>query len=230
MGTLIVIATPIGNLEDITYRAVRTLGELDALACEDTRMTRKIFDRYDIPRPKNIFSYHEHNEARAGKGILKLLDDDKTVGLTSDGGYPGISDPGYRIISEAIEAGHEIDVLPGASAPPVALLLSGLPSSSHTIKGFPPKKPGQRIRFLEAERDLPHTLIFFESPHRIEKLVRDCLKVYGNRRAAVCFELTKKFQRVHRGFLDSLLENLENQESKGEITLVVVGNNPKFSR
>jgi len=146
-GTLILIATPIGNLEDLTYRAARVLKEVDALACEDTRRTRTLLNHYDIPKPRTLLSYHEHNEKKAGMRILGLLDDGLTVALVSDGGCPGISDPGYRIINAAIDAGHSIEVLPGPSAPPMALLMSGLPPSSFTFLGFPPRKSGARQRF-----------------------------------------------------------------------------------
>ena len=139
-ATLILIATPIGNLEDLTHRAERVLREVDALACEDTRRTRTLLQHYDIPKPRTLLSYHEHNEETAGKRILGLLNDGLTVGLVSDGGYPGISDPGYRNINAASDAGHAIEVLPGPSAPPMALLISGLPPSSYTFMGFPPRK------------------------------------------------------------------------------------------
>ena len=230
MGTLILVATPIGNLEDITYRAVRVLGEVDALACEDTRVSRKIFERYGIARPRTVFSYHEHNEAQAGKRILGLLDQDQTVALLSDGGYPGVSDPGYRVISEAAKAGHHIEVLPGASAPPVALVVSGLPTSSYTFKGFPPRKSGQRIRFLEQEAGLPHTLVLFKSPHRLAALLQDAHTALGDRLAAVCIELTKKFERVHRGYLSDLAQQAQEGPVKGEVTVIIAGNNPKFLR
>ena len=230
MGTLILIATPIGNLEDITHRALRVLAEVDALACEDTRTTRKIFERYEIRSPRIIFSYHEHNEERAGKRIMGLLDDGRTVALTSDGGYPGISDPGYRIINSALSAGHDVEVLPGASAPPVALLLSGLPTSSYTFKGFPPRKSGARKRFLQAEADLPHTLILFESPHRIAALLKDAHSVLGDRRAAICIEISKRFERVHRGYLSELASQFEDSKPKGEVTVVIAGNHPKLRR
>lgn len=230
MATLYVVATPIGNLEDITYRAVRVLGEVEALACEDTRLTRRIFQRYEIAKPKQMFPYHEHNETAAANGILALLDRDKNVALCSDGGYPGISDPGFRILSQAAAAGHTIEVLPGASAIPTALLSSGLSTSSYTFKGFPPRKPGPRKRFLEAERDLPHTLVLFESPYRVAKLLADAHEVLGDRQAAVCIELTKKFERVTRGYLADLCETFRDQKIKGEVTVVIAGNNPKFAR
>lgn len=222
-GTLILIATPIGNLEDITHRAERILREIDALACEDTRTTRKILQRYDIPKPKTLLSYHEHNEPVAGKRILAILNEGQSVALVSDGGYPGISDPGYRIVNAAIDAGHRIEVLPGASAPPMALLLSGLPTSSYTFMGFAPRKTGARRRAFEAEADRPHTLIFFESPHRIGAFLQDALAVLGHRKAAVCIEMTKKFERIHRGFLDDLAGDFDGVTVKGQVTVVIAG-------
>lgn len=230
MGTLYLIATPIGNLEDLSHRAVRILRELDALACEDTRQTRKLLERYEIPKPRGLFAHHEHNEQRSAKGLLKLLDEGKTVGVCSDGGYPGISDPGYRILTAAIQAGHDIQVLPGASAVPVALLLSGLPTSSYTFKGFPPRKSGQRQRYFAMEAELPHTLICFESPHRIHATLCDAHEALGDRQAAVCLELTKLHQRTHRGYLTDLIPQFEDTIPKGEITLVIAGNNKKFMR
>lgn len=228
MGTLYVVATPIGNLEDVTLRAIRVLGEVDALACEDTRRTRKIFERHHIPSPKTIFSYHEHNEERAGRGIMALLEEGRSVALCSDGGTPGISDPGYRIISLALEAGHHVDVLPGPSAVPAALLASGLSTSSYTFKGFPPRKSGPRKRFLEADAERPHTLVLFESPHRVGKLLADAHAVLGNRLAAVCVELTKKFEEVHRDALGPLAAQFAEKKIRGEVTVVISGNNPKF--
>jgi 16S rRNA (cytidine1402-2'-O)-methyltransferase len=230
MGKLYVIATPIGNLEDITFRAVRILGEVDALACEDTRRTRILYEKHGIKSPSTVFSYREQNEDRAGERILGLLNHGLTVGLCSDAGYPGISDPGYRIITRALSEGHSIEVIPGAGAVSPALLSSGLPSSSFTFKGFPPKKPGARKRFLEAEADSPHTLIFYESPFRVAKLLADAREVLGNRMAAVCVELTKQFERVHRGTLDELVRLFETGEAKGEMVVVIAGSNPKFVR
>ena len=162
MSKLYIIATPIGNLEDITLRAMKTLEDIDALACEDTRVTRKIYSRYNITRPEIVFSYRDFNEERAGSRILELLRDGKTVGLCTNAGYPGISDPGYRIISAALREGFEVEVIPGASAVTQALLSSGLPSSSYTFKGFLPKKPGQRKTSLLMEKDGPH----FSGPWR----------------------------------------------------------------
>lgn len=228
MAILYVIATPIGNLEDMTFRAVRTLGAVDALACEDTRYTRAIFERYQIPRPKTIFSYHEYNEERAGQRILDLLQKGSSVALCTDSGYPGISDPGYRIISASLEAGFRVEVIPGAGAVATALTASGLPASSYTFKGFPPRKSGPRRRFLDVEREMPHTLVFFESPYRVERFLVDACEVLGNRKAAVCIELTKKFEEVHRGFLLDLSNRFHEAKIKGEVTIVIAGNSPKF--
>jgi 16S rRNA (cytidine1402-2'-O)-methyltransferase len=230
MGKLWLVATPIGNLEDMTYRAVRVLGEVDVLACEDTRQTAKILERYSIARPACVLSYHEHNEERAGRQLLRLLDEGRTVAVCSDGGLPGISDPGYRIVVAAIDAGHTIETVPGPSAVQTALVLSGLPTSSYTFKGFPPKKSGARVRFFEEEADRPHTLVVFESPFRIGKMLADALAALGDRRAAVCLELTKRFERVHRGFLADLAEEFAAGPVKGEITVVIAGNHPKFVR
>jgi 16S rRNA (cytidine1402-2'-O)-methyltransferase len=230
MSTLYVVATPIGNLEDMTFRAVRTLGEVDALACEDTRTTRAIFERYQIPSPKTLFSYHDHNEERAGQRILGLLRNGASVALCSDGGYPGISDPGYRIVSASVEAGFRVEVLPGAGAVATALVASGLPTSSYTFKGFPPRKPGPVRRFLDMERERPHTLVFFESPYRVGKFLASAREVLGNRRAAVCIELTKRFEETHRGFLQDLAEQFREARVRGEVTIVIAGNSPKFAK
>ncbi len=228
-GKLYIISTPIGNLEDITHRALRVLGESAVLACEDTRVTRKIFARYDVEHPGRLISYHEHNEESAGKKILDLLSAGQNVSLCSDSGTPGISDPGYRIIDAALDAGCEVEAIPGTSAITTALAASGLPTSSFTFKGFPPRKPGQRRRFLEMDKDLPHTLVFYESPHRFHKLLIDALDVYGDRKAAVCKELTKKFERIFRGYLSDLIDETKDLR-KGEFTVVVAGNNEKFIR
>jgi 16S rRNA (cytidine1402-2'-O)-methyltransferase len=227
-GRLYLIATPIGNLEDITLRALRMLNEVDVIACEDTRHTRKLFQRHNIPRRALLISYHEHNETIAAVTLLGHLNKGKTVAVVSDAGTPGISDPGYRIITAAVEAGHPIEGIPGPSAPITSLLVSGLPTSSYTFKGFPPKKSGPRKRFIAMEKELPHTLIFFESPYRIGAFLYDAMQALGNRLAAVCIELTKKFERVHRGYLEPLWQEFRDRKEKGEITVVIAGNNPKF--
>jgi 16S rRNA (cytidine1402-2'-O)-methyltransferase len=228
--TLHIVSTPIGNMDDITFRAIQVLKDVDVLACEDTRHTRKIFTRHQIPLPKIVFSYHEHNEEKAGNKILKFLQEGKNAALCSDAGTPGVSDPGYRIISTALKAGYHVDIIPGAGAVTSALLASGLPTSSFTFKGFPPKKGGQRKRFLEMEKDVPHTLIFFESPNRVETLVKEAEEIYGNRLAAVCIDLTKMYEEVQRGYLAELGQHFSGKKIKGEVTIVIAGNNPKFKK
>jgi 16S rRNA (cytidine1402-2'-O)-methyltransferase len=228
-ATLYVIATPIGNLGDLTHRAVQVLGQVDALACEDTRRTRTLYAAYGIQSPRTLLSYREHNEEHAGNRIMGFLKDGLTVGLCSDAGYPGISDAGYRIITATLDAGYRIEVIPGAGAVEIALLSSGLPTSSFTFKGFPPRKAGARRRFLEMEKELPHTLIFYDSPFRFHVLLKDALEVLGNRRAAVCIELTKKFEKTHRGTLSELVAAFEGKTVRGEVTVVIAGSNPKFT-
>ena len=151
-----------------------------------------------------------------------------SVGICSDAGYPGHQRRGYRLISRAVEEGFEVEVIPGAGAVETALLSSGLPTSSFTFKGFPPRKPGVKRRFLTQDKDQPHTLVFYESPFRVAALLRDALEVYGDRRAAVCIELTKKFEKTHRGTLGELLERFKDATIRGEVTVVIAGNNPKF--
>ena len=227
---LYIVATPIGNLDDMTLRAVEVLRGADVIACEDTRRTRILLSHFEIPIPERFISYREHQEGRAGEQLMNLLAEGKTVALCTDGGYPGVSDPGYRLIRLAVERGVELQVIPGASAVPVALLSSGLSTSSYTFKGYPPRKPGALARFFEEEKDKPHTLIAFESPFRVGKTLAAALAVLGNRQAAVCVELTKKFERVSRGYLADLAPQFADQKIKGEVTLVFAGNNPKFSR
>ena len=229
-GTLFVVATPIGNLEDVTFRAVRVLGEEQALACEDTRRTRRIYERHGIPSPPTILSHHEHNEQHAAARILRLLESGTSVALCTNAGYPSISDPGYRVISAALEQGFRVEVIPGPGAVETALVASGLPASSYTFKGFPPRKPGPRRRFLGLEQELPHTLVLFESPHRLGKLLADAHGVLGDRLAAVCIELTKMFEEVHRGYLSDLAAQFAEATVKGEVTVVIAGANPKFAR
>lgn len=225
---LYVVATPIGNMDDMSARAVQVLREADVIACEDTRRTRVLLSRFEIPRPACMVSYREQTETRAGAQLIALLEQGKTVALCSDGGYPGVSDPGYRLLSMAVEQGIEFQVIPGASAVTVALVSSGLPTSSYTFKGYPPRKKGAVRRFLEEEKDRPHTLVLFESPFRVFATLEAALEVLGDRRAAVCVELTKKFERVHRGCLSLLVAEFSGVRIKGEVTLVIAGNNPKF--
>ncbi len=227
---LYIIATPIGNLEDITLRAIRILGEIDVLACEDTRRTKNLLKKHDIPYPSKIISYREKNEKNSVPGIIKLLESGSVVGVTSDAGYPGISDAGYRLISSAIENGIRVEVIPGASAIPVALLSSGLPTDSYTFLGFSPKKKGARSRMLEDVRDLNQSLVIYESPYRTHVLLRDAMEVLGDRLACVAIEMTKMHERFHRGYLSDLGVEFDGKKIKGEVTVVIAGNNPKFHR
>ena len=227
---LFVIATPIGNLDDLTPRAVAALRSADVLACEDTRRTRILLTHFDIPRPPIVVSYREQTEVSGGRRLSRLLAEGKTVALCTDGGYPGISDPGYRIIRQAIEEGHEFQVIPGASAVPIALLASGLPTSSYCFKGYPPRKKGARYRFFEEEAEQPHTLVAFESPMRAAATLVAAFEAMGDRQAAVCIELTKKFERVSRGYLSDLVAEFADVRIRGEVTIVIAGNNPKFRR
>lgn len=230
MATLYVIATPIGNMEDISLRALRIFRELPALACEDTRVTRKIFDRYEMSLPATMFSYHEHNEQQAGNRILQLLESGLDVGLCSDGGCPAISDPGYRIINEALLRGQTVEVIPGPCAVETAIMSSGMPSSSYTFLGFLPPKSGKCRNALERDKQAEHTLVIYESPHRVGRLLEDLYAVLGDRQAAVCIELTKKFQNIHRNWLSDLVKEFADLTVKGEVVVVVAGNNDKFIR
>ena len=221
-GRLIVIPTPIGNLEDMTYRAVRVLGELQALACEDTRHTRRIFERYGIERPEILFSCHGHNEKSAVRRALSLLRDGYDVGLCSDAGMPGLSDPGQLLIQAVVEEGHEVDVLPGSSAVPTALLAAGVKAAQFAFLGFLPQRRARRRRALELYNDSDTALVIFESPRRIGKLLAEASELFGERRGAVCLELTKKFQRVERGTLPDLAVEFAEGVTRGE-TVVVIG-------
>ncbi len=227
---LYVVATPIGNLDDMSRRGVDALKAADIIACEDTRRTRILMQHFDISRPAEVVSYREGNEERAGQRILRALEAGQTVALCSDGGMPGISDPGYRLVKLAVEHDLELQVIPGASAVHVALVMSGLSTSSYTFKGFPPRKAGALRRFFETERNLPHTLVLFESPFRVGKCLAAAHEVLGDRQAAVSIELTKKFERVSRGYLADLAEEFADGKVKGEVTIVIAGNNPKFAR
>lgn len=222
-GKLILVATPIGNLEDLTPRAARVLGEAGVIACEDTRRTRALLSHCGITRPAVMLSYREDNERAMAEKLLVRLQGGEDITLCTDGGYPGISDPGYRIIHLAVENDLEIEVIPGASAVPVALLQSGLSTASYTFKGFPPRKPGPRKRFFEQERDLPHTLVVYESPYRVGRMLADAAEVLGDRRAAVCIELTKRFERVTHGTLTELAEAFAGVKIKGEVVVVISG-------
>ena len=217
---LYLVATPIGNLGDITLRALETLAGVDVLACEDTRVTRVLLNRFGIVnRP---YAYHEHNADEVGPKLLAALADGRSVALVSDAGTPLVSDPGYRLGQMAIEAGHSVVPIPGASAPLAALVGSGLPSDAFLFAGFlPVKDKGKRDRLTELSR-VPATLIFFESPHRLGASLAVAAAVLGGaRRATVCRELTKAFEEFHRGTLEELATYYEDRAVKGEIVLLI---------
>lgn len=229
-GTLFLIGTPIGNLDDISKRVLDTLGSLDALACEDTRRTRKIYEYFSLSSPRTIFSCNDHNEDRAVSRMAGLLRQGLRVGLATDAGMPGISDPGFRAVQMAEEEGFTVEVIPGPTAVASALAVSGLSAASYTFKGFPPRKSGKRRNFLAADAQADHTLVLFESPHRLGAMLADALAVLGDRRTAVCIELTKMYQETARGWLSDLANRFAEEEPKGEVTVVIAGNNRKFMR
>ncbi|OGL45080.1 MAG: 16S rRNA (cytidine(1402)-2'-O)-methyltransferase, partial [Candidatus Schekmanbacteria bacterium RBG_13_48_7] len=191
---LYIVSTPIGNLSDITLRALETLSKVDFVASEDTRKTGLLLKHFEIKKPQ--ISFHEHNEDRAGKRIINLIADGKSVALVSNAGTPGISDPGFTLIRQAVQLNVPITMIPGPTAFVMALVLSGLPMHSFTFRGFPPRKSGKRQRFLEVDKDSSMTLIYYESPHRLKAFLHDALEVLGNREAVIASELTKMFEKV----------------------------------
>jgi len=217
---LYLVATPIGNLSDISQRALETLRAADYVASEDTRKTGRLLAHFDIKKPQ--ISFYEHNERRVVGRIMSLLAQRKTVALVTSAGTPGISDPGFTLVRAALEAGVELTMIPGPTALVMALVLSGLPTHSFTFRGFAPRKPSQRQRFLAVDKDSPHTLVFYESPHRLRAFLTDAIEVLGDRRAALAKELTKMFESVRRGALSELLAGLE-EKSKGEYVIVIEG-------
>lgn len=219
---LYLVATPIGNLDDITLRALATLREVDYVASEDTRKTGLLLKHFAIARPQ--IAFHEHNEERAGQRIEELLKQGKSVALVTDAGTPGIADPGYTLVRRAITADIPVTMIPGPTAFAMALVLSGLPVHSFTFRGFPPRKPGPRHRFLAIDVEAPHTLIFYESPYRLASFLKDALEVFGDREAALANDLTKMFEYIERGTISTLIAWVEKQvKLKGEFIVVIAG-------
>ena len=224
-GILYIVSTPIGNLDDITLRALKTLRHVDLIAAEDTRRTRKLLSHFDIHTP--LVSYFEHNELKKLDKLLSHMKRGKEIALVSDAGTPGISDPGYRLVQQAIESGIPVIPIPGPSAVIAAMSISGLPTDSFTFAGFLPKKGGKRRKLLEKLGDLDGTSILYESPHRLMRTLEDLLEVCGDRQIVITRELTKAFEETIRGSIGEVINTLEGRRIKGEVTIVLAGKGRK---
>lgn len=220
MGTLYVVATPIGNLEDITLRALRILREVRLIAAEDTRHTRRLLERYDITTP--TISYHEHNKLTRRDTLIGTLAEGD-VALVSDAGTPAINDPGYELIVAAIEAGFPVSPVPGPAAPIAALVASGLPTAQWTYLGFLPSKRSERRAFLEEAATLSTTLLCFETPHRLREALADIQAVFGSRRVCVAREITKLHEEFVRGTVGDAIAHFAEHAPRGEFVLVIEG-------
>lgn len=218
-GTLYIVATPIGNLGDITFRAVETLRSVDLIACEDTRHTRKLLAHLNIKKP--TVSYHEHNEAERAAELLAELEGGRSIALVTDAGTPAISDPGFRIVDLAIEAKIKVVPIPGPSGVITALSAAGLPTDAFFFGGFLPSRSGERKRRLMEVAEIPGTLVFYEAPHRLSSTLSDCLSVFGDRNAAVARELTKLHEEIIRGPISALMSHFRSTPPKGEIVLII---------
>ena len=220
-GKLYVCATPIGNLEDITYRTLRVLNEVDLIAAEDTRHSIKLLNHFEISKP--LTSYHEHNKDSKGGYLINKLLDGENIALISDAGMPGISDPGEDIIKQAIENNIEIEVLPGATASITALVGSGLETGKFAFEGFLDRDKKVRRNQLEEIKEERRTIIFYESPHRLKDTLKDMLKILGNRSISINRELTKKYQEIIRNDIQGCIDIFNEWEVKGEFVLIVEG-------
>lgn len=219
-GTLYVVATPIGNLEDITFRAARTLAQVSVIACEDTRQTRKLLDHLGIRVP--LISYHEHNERDRTPELIERLQNNESVALVTDAGTPLVSDPGYRVVEAAVAAGVAVTPIPGPSAMLAALSASGLPTDAVWFGGFLPPQSGKRKRVLETIRDLEATAVFYEAPHRVVEALADIEAVLGDRRVVCAREITKMHEEFLRGRAAECRKALEARDSvRGEFTILI---------
>jgi len=218
---LYIVATPIGNLGDISLRALDTLRAVDWVVSEDTRKTGMMLKHFEISKPQ--ISFFEQNEKKNLPRILGLLKEGRDIALVSNAGTPAVSDPGFTLVRAALEAGIAITAVPGPTALIMALILSGLPVHAFTFRGFPPRKSSTRQRFLAVDTESPHTLIFYESPYRLNAFLQDALKVYGDRQAAVANDLTKMFEQVDRGLLSELIPQYTDQKLRGEYTVLIAG-------
>ena len=218
---LYLVATPIGNLGDITLRALEILRAADVVVSEDTRKTGVMLKHFDIKKPQ--ISFYEQNEKRQLPRIMQHLDAGDNVALVTNAGSPAISDPGFILVRAVIDAGHQVTAIPGPAALIPALTISGLPVHSFTYRGFPPRKSVGRRKFLAVDIDSPHTLILYESPYRLKALLDDALAVFGDRPAAIANDLTKYYERVDRGTLSELIALYENETPKGEYVVMISG-------
>ena len=220
-GKLYICPTPIGNLEDITYRTLRVLNEVDLIAAEDTRHSIRLLNHFDISKP--LTSYHDHNQNTKGDYLINKLLDGENIAVISDAGMPGISDPGEQIIRQAIENNIEVEVLPGATAFVTALVGSGLNTYKFAFEGFLDRDKKTRREQLESIKEEKRTIIFYESPHRLKDTLKDMLKILGNRNISVNRELTKKYQEIIREDIESVINIFNEREVKGEFVLIVDG-------
>lgn len=222
-GKLFLCATPIGNLDDMTLRLIKTLQEVDVVAAEDTRHTRKLLSHINVS--KKLISYNEHNKDKAGLQIMQLLKEGNNVALVSDAGYPAIADPGEQLVVLAIENNITIVPVPGANAALSALIVSGLPTATFFFGGFLPKTKKNRLAKLELWKNITSSIVFYEAPHRIKEVLKEINSVWGNRKVSLARELTKLYEEFYRGSLQDCLKWLEEKPPRGEFTIVVAGAN-----
>ena len=220
-GKLYICPTPIGNLEDMTYRTVRILNEVDLIAAEDTRHSIRLLNHFEISKP--LTSYHDHNKGTKGDYLINKLLDGENIALVSDAGMPGISDPGEEIIKQAIENSIEVEVLPGATASITALVASGLETTKFAFEGFLDRDKKNRRLQLEDIKEERRTIIFYESPHRLKDTLKDMLKILGNRKISINREITKKYQEIIREDIETAIDIFNEREIKGEFVLIVEG-------
>ena len=220
-GTLYIVSTPIGNLEDITLRALRVLKEADLIAAEDTRRTRQLLTHFGIHKP--LISYHEYNRRMRERTLLLELREGKSIALVTDAGTPGISDPGEELVRRAIQENMPLVPVPGPAALVAALSISGLPTGGFLFYGFLPSKAAARKKWLASLKDRPETLVFYESPRRLSSLLEDAAQILGERRVVVAREMTKVYEEVYRGTITEVLDQLGEEEIKGEVTVILEG-------
>ncbi|MBE6047680.1 MAG: 16S rRNA (cytidine(1402)-2'-O)-methyltransferase [Clostridium sp.] len=220
-GKIYLVPTPIGNLKDITLRALEVLKKVDIVAAEDTRQTLKLLNHFEIK--KTLISYHQHNEQGKSEDILQLIEEGKSIAIVTDAGTPGISDPGAVIVQKCIQNNYEFEVLPGATAITTALVYSGLDTTKFIFRGFISRENKERKQLFEEVRDSKETLIFYESPHRLLNTLSILMKELGNRKISVCRELTKLHEEITRGSIEEVIEVFSNRTIKGEFVLVVEG-------